>query len=58
VGELSRAGHTGLNLVRFTGRISRTRVLEPGRYRLIVTATNAAGRHSSPVSLAFAVEPS
>ncbi|HEY3758824.1 MAG TPA: beta-propeller fold lactonase family protein [Solirubrobacteraceae bacterium] len=57
-GELSHAGHTGLNRVRFSGRISRTRVLESGRYRLLVTATNAVGRRSSPASLTFLVEPS
>jgi 6-phosphogluconolactonase (cycloisomerase 2 family) len=57
-GTLSHTGHVGLNRIRFSGRISRARTLDPGRYRLIVIATNAAGLRSSPTSLAFTVEPS
>ncbi|MDO8630492.1 MAG: hypothetical protein Q7R41_08360, partial [Phycisphaerales bacterium] len=42
VGALQRQGATGKNSVSFSGRIGRE-ALKPGRYRLIVTATDAAG---------------
>lgn len=34
----------GIHRVRFQGRVSRRRTLAPGRYTLIMTATNAAGQ--------------
>jgi hypothetical protein len=52
---LSFAGHGGLNKVFFQGRISRSRKLKPGHYTLIITATNASGRHSRPVRLSFTI---
>lgn len=42
---LRRQGRRGLNRLRFTGRIGR-RALRPGRYRLLVRATDAAGNRS------------
>jgi hypothetical protein len=42
VATLTRATHAGLNKVAFTGRI-RGRALKPGRYKLALTATTAAG---------------
>jgi streptogramin lyase len=54
-GMLSFAGHGGLNKVFFQGRISRSRKLKPGHYTLIITATNASGRHSRPVRLSFTI---
>jgi hypothetical protein len=54
-GTLSFGGHVGINKVRFQGRISRSTKLKPGHYTLIITATNAAGRHSRPVRLSFTI---
>ncbi len=45
VGTLRRAGRTGRNRVAFSGRIGR-RALRPGRYRLRLTAVDAAGNRS------------
>jgi allophanate hydrolase subunit 2 len=45
----------GSNAVRFAGKLPGGRRLAPGRYRVVVTATNAAGQRSAPKSLAFTV---
>lgn len=42
-GTLSLAGHSGANKVSFQGRLSRSQKLQPGRYTLLITATNSAG---------------
>jgi hypothetical protein len=44
----------GLNVTRFSGRIGG-RALAPGRYRLILLATDATGRRSAPKRLTFQV---
>jgi DNA-binding beta-propeller fold protein YncE len=54
-GTLSFTGHSGTNIVVFAGRISRTDKLKPGRYKLVITATNTAGQRSAPVSLSFTI---
>jgi DNA-binding beta-propeller fold protein YncE len=54
-GLLSLAGHAGTNKVVFQGRISRSQKLKPGRYTLVITATNAAGARSAPASLSFTI---
>ncbi len=54
-GTLSFTGHSGTNHVVFAGRISRTNKLKPGRYELIITATNSTGQRSAPVSLGFTI---
>jgi DNA-binding beta-propeller fold protein YncE/PKD repeat protein len=54
-GTLSFTGHSGTNNVVFAGRISRTNKLKPGRYELIITATNSTGQRSAPVSLSFTI---
>jgi CSLREA domain-containing protein len=54
-GTLSFTGHSGTNRVSFQGRISRTKKLKPGRYTLIITATNAAGQHSRAKALRFTI---
>ena len=54
-GTLSFAGHSGTNNVIFAGRISRTRELRPGRYKLTIAATNFTGQRSAPVSLSFTI---
>ena len=37
-GSLPFAGHPGLNTVRFSGWLSRTKKLTPGKYTLVITA--------------------
>jgi hypothetical protein len=54
VGTLTRSGLTGVNRIRFTGRIGR-RALRPGRYRAVITAIDAAGNRSVPRSARFRV---
>ena len=54
VASLSFAGHGGTNKVAFQGRISRSQKLKPGRYTLIITATNTVG-HSTPKKLSFTI---
>lgn len=54
-GRLSFSGHSGTNRVSFQGRISRTQKLEPGRYTLTITATNATGQRSSAKALRFTI---
>jgi len=53
-GVLSFGGRAGPNRVSFEGRLSRTRRLAPGRYRLVVTASEGR-RHSPPRSLGFTI---
>ena len=43
---LSFSGHSGVNRVHFDGRLARHKKLAPGRYTLIITATNTAGQHA------------
>ncbi len=54
-GVLTFAGHSGANRVVFEGRIPHSKKLKPGRYTLVITATNAAGQHSSHKSLSFTI---
>jgi hypothetical protein len=54
-GKLSFSSHTGTNKISFQGRISRTRKLKPGRYKVTITATSAAGLLSSPKALSFSI---
>jgi hypothetical protein len=54
VGTLRRSGLAGANRVRFSGRIGRRR-LAPGRYRLTVRATDAAGNRSAARSRTFRI---
>jgi hypothetical protein len=45
----------GLNKVRFQGRVTRTKKLKPGSYKLGITATDAAGQKSPVRSLSFTI---
>lgn len=47
-------GEAGTNRLRFTGRLGGLR-LAPGRYRLVVTATDTRGRVSDPRRAAFRI---
>jgi hypothetical protein len=53
-GVLSVAGLMGMNKVGFQGGVLHSK-LRPGRYTLMITATNAAGQRSSPKSLGFTI---
>jgi hypothetical protein len=54
-GSLTFTGHGGTNEVVFQGRISPLEKLKPGRYTVVITATNASGQRSQPVSLTFTI---
>lgn len=54
-GTLSFAGHTGLNRVPFSGRISSSRKLKPGRFTLVITAMNRSAQRSQPRSISFTI---
>ena len=54
-GKLTFTGHDGTNKVAFQGRISPKKKLEPGRYQLVITATDSAGARSAPKSLDFTI---
>jgi hypothetical protein len=55
VGRLTFTGHSGTNKVAFQGRISPVKKLKPGRYTLVITATDSAGVRSAPKSLSFTI---
>ena len=52
---LSFTGHSGQNKVVFQGRVSRAKKLKPGRYTLVITATNGAGQKSAAQKLSFTI---
>ena len=47
-GSVSLPVQAGARRIRFAGRMSKRRSLKPGRYRLILTAADAAGNVSTP----------
>jgi CSLREA domain-containing protein/uncharacterized repeat protein (TIGR01451 family) len=53
-GTLSFAAHTGANKVSFQGLLAHGKRLQPGRYTVLITATNSAG-HSRTQSLNFTI---
>jgi hypothetical protein len=53
-GTLAANGHTGVNRVRFSGWLSRTKKLKPGRYTLVITATTP-GAGSTSAKLNFTI---
>jgi hypothetical protein len=54
-GRLTFTGHDGTNKVAFQGRVSPKKKLKPGRYTLVITATDPAGARSAPKSLSFTI---
>jgi hypothetical protein len=54
-GELHFNGHSGANDVAFDGRLSPSKRLPPGRYTLVVGATNGAGQRSNPQRISFTI---
>jgi hypothetical protein len=53
-GTLTRTSHVGANSVAFTGRIGN-KVLAPGSYQAVLTATNATGVASAPKTITLKV---
>lgn len=53
-GVLLFPARSGLNRIRFHGRIRSSKILKPGRYELIATATNPAGT-SAPKAFSFRI---
>jgi hypothetical protein len=54
-GTLSFAAHSGLNKLAFQGLLTRSKKLAPGRYTVLISAANAAGRRSATRSLRFTI---
>lgn len=54
-GSFSAAGKAGRNAVSFSGRISRSNLLKPGTYTVVITATSSSGKKSKPQSLTFTI---
>lgn len=54
-GTLSFAAHAGLNKLAFQGLLTRSKKLPPGRYTVLISATNPAGRRSAARSLRFTI---
>jgi hypothetical protein len=57
VGTLRRTGTKGANSIRFTGRIGK-RALRAGRYRAVISATDAAGNRSPLRTAGFRIAAS
>ncbi len=55
VAVLSVNGHARANRVRFKGRVSRRKKLQPGRYTLIMRARDSAGARSAARRLTFTI---
>ena len=53
-GSFTLSGTAGPNSFRFTGRL-RGKKLSPGRYRLVMVATDAAGNKSKPKRAGFRI---
>jgi hypothetical protein len=56
-GSVSRPVQAGSRRIRFAGRLSRRQSLKPGRYRMTLTARDAAGNVSSPDRVRFRLLP-
>jgi PKD repeat protein len=54
-GSLTVMARTGANKVSFEGRITRSKSLQPGHYKVLVTAVNTAKQRSNIESLGFTV---
>jgi hypothetical protein len=55
VGRVRLGGRAGANSLRLLRRLSLDRPLRPGRYRLVVTARDAAGNRAKPRTARFAL---
>ena len=55
--SVSRAVQPGARRIKFAGRLSRRARLKPGRYRMTLTAKDAAGNVSKPDRARFRLLP-
>jgi hypothetical protein len=53
--SLTLSGHRGTNKLSFHGRLSRTKALIPGRYTLLISASNGARQRSNVAHLSFSI---
>ena len=56
-GSVSRAVQAGARRIKFAGRLSARQSLRPGRYRMTLTAKDAAGNVSAPDRARFRLLP-
>ena len=54
-GSLTFTGHAGRDTVSFQGRLTPTKKLKLGAYRLVITATNPTGQKSTAHALSFTI---
>jgi hypothetical protein len=54
-GTLTFSGHSGLNTVTFQGRVTSSKRLPVGAYKLLITASNSVGERSSTRTLSFVI---
>jgi hypothetical protein len=54
-GALRVTAHAGANILRFQGRLSRTKRLRAGTYTVTLTATDQAGNTSRPRTARFTI---
>ncbi len=54
-GTLRFSVRQGTNNLAFRGRITRSKILKPGRYALVITVTSAGGQRWSSKNLSFAI---
>lgn len=54
-GALTRRARKGVNHVTFTGRLTPTSTLAPGRYALTITAINGIGQRTTSKTLIFTI---
>ena len=54
-GTLTLGAHSGVNRIRFRGRVSSHRVLQPGHYVMTLTATNADRQRTTQRPLRFTI---
>jgi Ice-binding-like/Bacterial Ig-like domain len=54
-GRLKLTGHQHANRVHFYGRLSHSSTLKRGRYTLIITTTDATGRHATSRPMSFTI---
>jgi hypothetical protein len=54
-GSLTFNAHQGVNKVKFQGRLSRTRKLSLGNYRVTIDATDKAGNKSKSRTASFSI---
>ena len=54
-GTLTLAAHSGVNRIRFRGRVSSHRMLQPGHYTMTLAATNADRQRTTQRPLRFTI---